>query len=126
MTLLSVASHMRTILERETSGRVSFASFVDHYLRVLDFPSDVQDALSLNEINLFEAEQLTRLSSKRLGFTSAQARRKRSDLLNAHIQARLSGARLRQRVEESDPPAKGGGLVNVTTSKVVGLIYLDL
>jgi hypothetical protein len=100
MTLLSVASHIRTILERETSGRVSFASFVDHYLRVLDFPSDVQDALSRNEINLFEAEQLARLTSKRLGFTSAQARRKRSDLLNAHIQARLSGARLRQRVEE--------------------------
>jgi len=100
ITLLNVASHMRTILERETSGRVSFASFVDHYLRILDFPSDVQDALSRNEINLFEAEQLARLSSKKLGFTPGQALRKRSDLLNAHIQARLSGARLRQRVEE--------------------------
>lgn len=100
MTLLNVASHMHTILERETSGRVSFASFVDHYLRILDFPSDVQYALSRNEINLFKAEQLARLSPKRLGFTLAQARRKRSDLLHAHIQARLSGARLRQRVEE--------------------------
>jgi hypothetical protein len=85
MSLLNVASHIRSILERETSGRVSFASFVDHYLRILDFPSDVQDALSRNEINLFEAEQLARLSSKRLGFTSAQARRKRSDLLSTHI-----------------------------------------
>jgi hypothetical protein len=27
---------------------------------------------------------------------------------------------------ESDTPAKGGGLVNVTTSKVVGLNYVDL
>ncbi len=27
---------------------------------------------------------------------------------------------------KSDTPAKGGGLVNVTTSKVVGLIYVDL
>ena len=33
---------MRIILARETSGRVSFASFVDHYLRIFDFPSDVQ------------------------------------------------------------------------------------
>jgi hypothetical protein len=100
MTLLSVASQMRAILERETSGRVSFSSFVDHYLRVLDFPSDVQDALSRTEINLFEAEQLARLTSKRLGISSPQARRKRSDLLNVHIQGRLSGARLRQRVNE--------------------------
>lgn len=64
MTVLNVASHMRTILERETSGRVSFASFVDHYLRILDFPSDVQDALSRNGINLFEAEQLADLPPK--------------------------------------------------------------
>jgi hypothetical protein len=100
MTLLNVASHMRTILERETSGRVSFASFVDHYLRILDFPPDVLDALMRNEINLFEAEQLARLVPKRLGVTPAQAHHKRSNLLNAHIQARLSGTRLRQRVEE--------------------------
>jgi hypothetical protein len=100
MMLLNVASHMRSILERETSGRVSFASFVDHYFRILDFPSDVQDALSRTEINLFEAEQLARLTSKRLGISSPQARRKRSDLLNVHIQGRLSGARLRQRVNE--------------------------
>jgi hypothetical protein len=100
MTLINVASQMRAILARETSGRVSFASFVDHYLRILNFPSDAQDALARNEINLFEAEQLSRLSPKRLGISTVQARRKRADLLNAHLQARLSGVRLRQRVDE--------------------------
>jgi hypothetical protein len=28
--------------------------------------------------------------------------------------------------EKSDTPAKGGGLVNVTASKAVGLIYVEL
>lgn len=98
--LLKVSARLTDILERETSGRVSFSSFVDHYLRVLDFPSDVQDALAHTDINLFEAEQLARLTSKRLGISPPQARCKRSDLLNVHIQGRLSGARLRQRVNE--------------------------
>lgn len=98
--LISVASHLRTILERETSGRVSLSSFVDHYLRVFDFPADVIDALSGGEINLFEAEQLSRINARRLGVSPAQARRKRADLLTTHVQGRLSGARLHQRIEE--------------------------
>jgi hypothetical protein len=98
--LLQIGSHLRTILERETSGRVSFSSFVDHYLRVLDFPSDVLDALKRGDLNLFEAEQLARLSPARLKVTQARAHRLRADLLNSHLQARLSGARLRARVNE--------------------------
>jgi hypothetical protein len=37
------------------------------------------------------------------------------------LQRNVKGA-----LSQSDTPAKGGGLVNVTTSKVVGLNYVDL
>jgi hypothetical protein len=45
------------ISEHETSSHLSLSSFIDHYLRLLDFPSDVLDALSSDDINLFEASQ---------------------------------------------------------------------
>jgi hypothetical protein len=80
--LLRVAARLEEILERETSAHISFASFVDHYLRLLDFPSDVVEALESGEINLFEAEQLARVSAERLGVTPARAKRTRSELLS--------------------------------------------
>lgn len=98
--LLQLATHLRAILARETEGRISLASFVDHYLRVLDFPSDIVDAIARGDINLFEAEQLARLTPQRLGVTPAKARRTRADLLSSHVQARLSGPRLHERVKE--------------------------
>jgi hypothetical protein len=98
--LLKVSARLTDILERETSSHISLSSFVDHYLRLLGFPSDVLQALSAGDINLFEAEQLARVTAERLGVSPAQARRTRADLLSAHIQAKLSGERLRQRVAE--------------------------
>ena len=98
--LLMVAAQLRLILDRETRGRISLSSFVDHYLRVLDFPEDLVEALSRGDINLFEAEQLARLSAERLGVTPAKARRTRTELVATHVQAKLSGSRLRQRVQE--------------------------
>src|ERR1044072_636554 len=56
--LLKVAAQLGDILDRETTSHISFGSFVDHYLRLPDFPSDVTEALENGEINLFEAEQL--------------------------------------------------------------------
>jgi hypothetical protein len=56
--LFRVAAHLGDIIDRETSSHISFSSFVDHYLRLPDFPSDVIEALESGEINLFEAEQL--------------------------------------------------------------------
>jgi hypothetical protein len=44
--LLKVATGLNDILERETFSHISLASFVDHYLRLLDFPADVLVALS--------------------------------------------------------------------------------
>ena len=98
--LLKVSARLSDILDRETSSHISLSSFVDHYLRLLEFPSDVLQALSGGDINLFEAEQLARVAAERLGGSPAQAKRTRADLLSAHIQARLSGERLRQRVAE--------------------------
>jgi hypothetical protein len=121
--LLKVAARLSDILDRETSSRTSLASFVDHYLRLLHFPADVTTAISNNQINLFEAEQLARVTEKRLGVTPAEAKRTRADLLASHLGTKASGERLRRRVNEllgtsevgdqaspeSDTPAQGFG-----------------
>jgi len=98
--LLNVAARLEDILERETSSHISVASFVDHYLRLLEFPVDVTEVLASGEINLFEAEQLARITAERLKATPRQAHHTRSDLLLTHLQTKASGAQLRQRVNE--------------------------
>jgi hypothetical protein len=98
--LLKVAEQLGDILDRETSSHISFASFVDHYLRLPDFPADVTEALENGDINLFEAEQLARVTARRLGVTPSQAKRTRSELLSSHLQTKASGSRLRLRVNE--------------------------
>lgn len=98
--LLKVAIRLGDILERETSSHISLASFVDHYLRLLDFPTDVTTALSDGKINLFEASQLARITPARIDATPAQARRVRADLLSTHLQTNESGPQLRRRVKE--------------------------
>lgn len=79
---------------------LSFASFADHYLRLLDFPSDVVEVLENGYINLFEAEQPARVVTRRLGATPGRAKRTRAALLASHLQTKASGGRLRQRVNE--------------------------
>jgi len=98
--LVRVGLTLTDLLRRETSCRMSLASFVDHYLRILDFPADVLEALSGGSVNLFEAEQLARITPRRLQVGAAEARRKRIEMLKAHLQARASGERLRRRVNE--------------------------
>ena len=98
--LLKVAAQLGDILDRETSSHISLASFVDHYLRLPDFPSDVIEVLENGEINLFEAEQLARVTPARLEVSPSQAKRTRSELLSSHVQTKASGGRLRQRVNE--------------------------
>ena len=98
--LLRVATLLGDTLDRETAAQVSFASFVDHYLRLPDFPSDVVEVLESGDINLFEAEQLARVTAGRLGVFPSQAKRTRSELLSSHLQTKASGERLRQRINE--------------------------
>ena len=98
--LLKVAAKLTDIIARETSSHISLGSFVDHYLRLLDFPSDVTEVLSKGEINLFEASQLARITPQRLGLTPAHARRTRAELISTHSQTKESGPQLRRRVHE--------------------------
>ena len=98
--LLKVAARLSDILERETSSHISLSSFVDHYLRLLDFPSDVIDALINEQVNLFEASQLARITPQRLSITPAQAKRTRGELLSTHLQTNESGPQLRLRINE--------------------------
>lgn len=97
--LLSVDSRLRDILSCET--RISVRSFVGQYLPILDFPRDVREALERGDVNLFEAHQLARLTSKKLGVTDGEAHTLRRKLLDAHLLAQGSGTQLRQRVKEA-------------------------
>jgi hypothetical protein len=97
--LLRVDSTLRDLLARET--QISVRSFVGQYLPILEFPKDVREALERGDINLFEAHQLTRLTSKKLGGTDGAARSLRKRLLEAHLLAQGSGTLLRQRVKEA-------------------------
>lgn len=110
--LLKVAARLGEILDRETSSRTSLASFIDHHLRLLDFPAEVLDALTAGDINLFEAEQLARVTHGRLHSTPGTARGLRVELLSTHIRTKESGDRLRRRVNEllRDAPVAGTGM----------------
>ena len=72
---------------------------------VPDFLSHLVNDLKIytlvsSQINLFEAAQLARVTPRSLGSSSAQARRRRADLLSTHLQTKESGPGLRQRVRE--------------------------
>jgi hypothetical protein len=98
--LTGAASALRALLERETSGRVSVSSFIGQYLPLLQFPSDVIDALSSGNINLQEAAQLARLTTERLGCSPSAARARRAEILQQHLAVQGSQTRLRGRVKE--------------------------
>lgn len=115
--LLSAASHLRAILGRETSGRVSLNSFLGQYLLILNFPSDVQDALTVGLVNLQEAAQLARLTAERLESAPAKARSVRAELLKAHLLARGSQNSLRARVREIL-----GEITTVSSREMAGVV----
>jgi hypothetical protein len=98
--LLRVAGQLKSILHRETKGRVSLNSFVGLYVRALNFPKDVSTALAKGDINLFEASQLARLTDERLGVSPQEARAYRTEVLRAHLLARGSQWALQSRVNE--------------------------
>jgi hypothetical protein len=98
--LLEAARNLRGILQHETSGRIDLNSFIGQYLPILGFPSDVVDALISGHINLQEAAQLARLMPERLGFSTQEARARRTELLKQHLAVQGSQTRLRARVKE--------------------------
>jgi hypothetical protein len=98
--LIEAASQLRGILGRETLGRVSINSFIGQYVPILQFPSDVTDALISSKINLQEAAQVARLTPGRLGCSSQLARSYRNELIKQHLAVHGSQTRLRTRVKE--------------------------
>jgi uncharacterized protein YoaH (UPF0181 family) len=117
--LVSAGGHLRSILGRETSGRVSPNSFIGQYLLILDFPSDVQDALSDGRLNLQEAAQLARLTPERLGCRPAEARRTRDEVLQTHVAVQGSQTRLRARVKELLGEAMASGVSSGGVAAIV-------
>jgi hypothetical protein len=117
--LVKVGSKLSEILDRETSGRISIATFVDHYLCILDFPADVLASLSNGEVNLFEAEQFARVTAARLDISQVEAKRKRAELISAHLRSRSSDERLRRRINELLLPSKLEGVPSVRSSDAV-------
>ncbi len=98
--LLRAASQHRSMLERETQGRMSLSGFTGQYLPVLHFPADVVSALESGDINLQEAAQLARLTADRLGCSVQAARARRAEILQSHLAVQGSQPRLRARVRE--------------------------
>lgn len=115
--LLEAAAHLRAVLERETSGRVSLNSFLGQYLPVLDFPDDVSSALDRGEINLNEAAQLARLTLARLDCAPAAAKSVRGEVLRAHLLVQGSQNSLRARVKEIL-----GEVVSVSTEQMTTVV----
>lgn len=91
---------LRRELSDQGLARIGARTFAGHYLSILAFPPDVAEALESGRVNLFEAEQLARLTGRRLGLKASAARCMRSRVLAAHVDASESGARLRARVAD--------------------------
>lgn len=98
--LIEAGTQLRAILERETSGRVSLNSFTGQYIPLLQFPSDVTDALASGQLNLQEAAQLARLTPRRLDCSPQEARARRGEALRQHLAVQGSQTRLRAHVKE--------------------------
>lgn len=121
------ASVLRSILERETQGRVSLSSFIGQYLQVLLFPLDVTAALAEGRINFQEAGLLSRLTAERLDCAAAHAMSIRSEVLRAHVTAQGSQNVLRKRVKEmlGEGPTVSTESMTAIVQKVDELLELD-
>jgi hypothetical protein len=93
-----VAKKLKTVLGRETSGRISQSSFISLYLPILRYPADVALALNRGEINIREAAYLARVTPERLNCSTREARQARSEMVKAHALANGSQSSLRLRV----------------------------
>jgi hypothetical protein len=127
--LTEAASHIRGILKREISDRVSVNSLIGQYLLLLQFPSDVTDALHSGQINLQAAAQLARLTPERLVSYPSAALDRRIELLAQHLAAQGSQTRLRLRVKEIlgetvVPVVSSEGMAAIVT-KVDELLEVD-
>jgi len=125
--LLRVAGELRAVLQSETSGRVSLASFTGQYLPLLNFPADVVEALSSGRINLQEAAQLARLTPERLDTTPNGASKLRREIVHSHFAMKGSQNALRARVHEilGETTGVSSAEMTVAVQKVDELLEID-
>jgi hypothetical protein len=107
--IVKIGSRLTEILARKIIGRISVATFVDHYLCMLNIPADLLPWLSKGGVNFFETEQLVRVIADRLNASQAEAKRNRAEILSANIKSRSSGERLRRRINELLLPPRPPG-----------------
>lgn len=98
--LTQAASLLRSILDRETLGRVSVKSFISHYIQILHFPADILKPLEAGQINLQEGINLSRISPARIGCDPKEAQKLRREILEAHLSVQGSQSGLRARVKQ--------------------------
>ncbi len=125
--LLKVAENLRQILARGTSGRVSISSFIGLYLRILDYPSDLQSALESGDITLQEATMLARLSHQKLQLTPVKAATLRRQVIEAHIKSNGSQTSMRLRIKEilGEADAISSQTISAAVEKVDELLKVD-
>ena len=99
--LFNSAVKIKTVLQNETSGRISLLRFITTYLPILYYPSDIQKALSVYKINLEEAKILARINRKNLGETVKRKPSEiRKEIIDSHIKRQGTQLELKKRVDE--------------------------
>ncbi|HKX31483.1 MAG TPA: hypothetical protein VJ302_27600 [Blastocatellia bacterium] len=98
--LLEVARNLKAILTKRSRGRISLSTFISFYLPILDYPSDIIEALEKGEVNRLEAALLSRLTPERLEVEARQARSIRREVLANHLKIEGSQNSLRKRVAQ--------------------------
>lgn len=98
--LLLVSSHLKSILQQKTNGRLSLSSFIGLYLRILNLSNDILAALEEGKITLQEAITLSRLTPEKLSVSHQKAFAIRKEVMDAHIKTKASQNVLRAKVKE--------------------------
>jgi hypothetical protein len=96
--LLEVARHLKAVLAKQYQERISPSTFIGFCLPILNYPSDVIEALEKGEINRLEASQIARLTPERLDVKPKKALAIRQEVLSNHLKMQGSQTQLRQRV----------------------------
>lgn len=98
--LLAVSLHLKAILAKQVQERISPSTFIGFCLPILNYPTDVIEALEKGEINRLEAAQIARLTPARLTVTPKKALAIRREALSNHLKMQGSQTQLRRRVAE--------------------------
>lgn len=99
--LFNSSLKIKTVLQNETSGRISLMRFITTYLSVPNYPHDIQKALDDYRINLEEARILVRINRATLDETGTRKPSEiRKEIIDSHLKRQGTQAELKKRVDE--------------------------